>query len=408
MAARTDVFCLCLVMLVIMLSTSSAKLLLEIEFIYQEQVVYLYLEKTFFTYTDVEFQNYQGKLRCLCCFLLLGDIESCPGPNIQNDLQGLSSMRGIKLIHQNIRGLFGKRDILQTLFTSDKSKFIVTLSETHKTPTNLELFKMPGFQFIHKDRQNCEGGGVTIYLSDNIKWKKEQSWRKKKSNVFGWKLSFLNDQKGQIELFKGFLVGCIYRQPDSSNHLRKNFNKLLNEMLTKVNEVSMETFLLGDININYFTKSNHIEIKDIFISHGLDQIVKAPIRLTKDTKTLIDVILRKNRSHVRYTKVIPLSLSDHDCVACVRKLNHSKEQFRKIECSDYSKYDYKELARDVENYDWSSIYAITNINTACDFMKQALSSIIDRHALLITKRVKGRRCPWLSHEIKTLMSVRDR
>ena len=145
MEARTDVFCLCLVMLVIMLSTSSAKLLLETEFIYQEQVVYLYLEKTFFTYTGVEFQNYQGKLRCLCCFLLLGDIESCPGPNIQNDLQGLSSMRGIKLIHQNIRGLFGKRDILQTLFTSDKSKFIVTLSETHKTPTNLELFKMPGF-----------------------------------------------------------------------------------------------------------------------------------------------------------------------------------------------------------------------------------------------------------------------
>ena len=83
--------------------------------------------------------------------LLCGDIEFCPGPNIQNDLQELSNMRRIKLIHQNIRGLFGKREILQILFASDKSKFIITLSKTHKASTNLELFKMPGFQFIHKD-----------------------------------------------------------------------------------------------------------------------------------------------------------------------------------------------------------------------------------------------------------------
>ena len=179
-------------------------------------------------------------------------------------------------------------------------------------------------------------------------------------------------------------------------------------MLTKVNEVSMETFLLGDINVNYLTKSNHTEIKGMFITHGLNQIVKAPTRVTKDIKTLTDVILTNNRSHVQYTKVILLSLSDHDCVACVPKLDHSKEQFRTIERRDYSKYDYKELARDVENYHWSPMYAITNVNIACDFMKQALSSIIDRHASLITKGVKSHRCPWLSHEIKTLMYTRDK
>eukprot|EP00794_Sanderia_malayensis_P021363 gene21363-23443_t len=41
-------------------------------------------------------------------------------------------------------------------------------------------------------------------------------------------------------------------------------------------------------------------------------------------------------------------------------------------------------------------------------MKEALSSIIDRHAPLIKKRVKGRRCPWITYEIKSLMNTRDK
>ena len=76
-----------------------------------------------------------------------------------------------KLSPKHKRFIFGKRELLQTLF-SDKSKFIITFSETHKTSTKSELFKIPGFQFIHKDRENGEGGGVAMYLSDDIKWKR--------------------------------------------------------------------------------------------------------------------------------------------------------------------------------------------------------------------------------------------
>lgn len=164
----------------------------------------------------------------------------------------------------------------------------------------------------------------------------------------------------------------------------------------------MEIFLLGDINVNFLTKTNHKELKSILITHGLDQIIKSPTRVTKDTDTLIDVILTNNRSHVHKTSVIPLSLSDHDCVVCVRKLNTRKYLFRTIECRDYSKYNHENLAADVESYDWRPFYEITNVNITWNYMKLALSTIIDRHAPLIKKRVKGRRCPWLTHELKIL------
>ena len=330
--------------------------------------------------------------------ILCGGIESCPGPQAQNNLQELSSLRGIKLIHQNIRGLFGKRDALQTLFTNEK--FVLTLSETHISSTNSDLFKMPGFQFIHKDRNNREGGGVAMYLSDDLKWKRRTDLEKEEIECI-WV---------EIDIYKGknFLVGCIYRPPDSSNYLSKDFNKHLNEMLTKVNDVSMETFLLGDINVNYLTKSSHKEIKHIFITHGFDQLIKVPTRITRETKTLIDVIMTNDGSSVQQTKVIPLSLSDHDCVTCVRKINHRKTPFRTITCRDYSKYNHTELARDVENHDWNPVYTAKNVNTAWDYLKQVLTSIVDRHAPLITKRIKGRQCPWMSHEIKTIMDTRDK
>ena len=53
----------------------------------------------------------------------------------------------------------------------------------------------------------------------------------------------------------------------------------------------METFLLGDINLNYLVKSSHKEIIRLFISQGLHQLIKLPTRVTQETKTLIYVIM---------------------------------------------------------------------------------------------------------------------
>jgi len=84
----------------------------------------------------------------------------------------------------------------------------------------------------------------------------------------------------------------------------------------------METFLFGDMNVNYLVKSSHKVIKDLFVNHELDQLVKTPTRVTKKSKTLIDVIMTNNRSNV--------NSSDHDCIMCVRKINYRKTPHRTI------------------------------------------------------------------------------
>ena len=73
-------------------------------------------------------------------------------------------------------------------------------------------------------------------------------------------------------------------------------------MLTKVKKFSIETFLLGDINVNYLVKSSHKEMKELFITHGLHQLVKIPARVMQETKYLIDVIMTNTRSNVHRGK----------------------------------------------------------------------------------------------------------
>ena len=128
-----------------------------------------------------------------------------------------------------------------------------------------------------------------MYVSDDLKWKRRTDLERDELECI-WV---------EIDIFKGknFLVGCIYRPPDSSSYLRKDFNKQLNDMLTKVNIDSVETFLLGDINTNYLVKSANKELKEMFTAHGFDQLVKEPTRITDESKTLIDVILCSRFSH---------------------------------------------------------------------------------------------------------------
>ena len=128
------------------------------------------------------------------------------------------------------------------------------------------------------------------------------------------------------EKAKSLLIGSIYRPPDDSLYLPRNWFELFNNMLVNVNNLEMETILMGDININYLKKTAHSNIKDMIVGQGFKQLIESPTRITPESKTLIDVILSNKSSHIYKSNVIPLSISDYDSIDCVRKINHHKTQ----------------------------------------------------------------------------------
>ena len=164
-------------------------------------------------------------------------------------------------------------------------------------------------------------------------------------------------------------------------------------MLSNVITKSREVTLLGDTNVDYLKKNDNLAIKNIFHLYGFQQIVTKPTRITEYSKTLIDTIFTTNASTISAHDVILTSIADHDMVGYVRKINCIKFNSKTIRRKNYAKYDHVKMCKELKEINWEPLYAYTDVNAACCFIKDKLTTVFNRHAPFIEKRVKDRFSP---------------
>lgn len=66
------------------------------------------------------------------------------------------------------------------------------------------------------------------------------------------------------------------------------------------------------------------------------------------------------------------------------------------------------MCEELRNINWEPLYLCTNVNTAWSFYKDKLTNIFNKHAPVFDKRVKGRLCPWMTTDIRVLMTDRGK
>ena len=270
----------------------------------------------------VKEKNFTRSVSNNCCFtflilLLSGDIERCPGPvRSMPDLENLCSRKGLKILHQNTQGLLANFDQVKIILETFKNVDILTLSETHITSDNNSIFNIPGYSFISRRRNAGTGGGVACYISHKLNWVRREDLEMNDLEIM-W-----------IEIVpkksKSFLIACLYRPPDTSLYLPKNFNDKLKETLNIAITDCKEVILLGDVNVNYLDKANNRCFKEVLELVGMKQIITKPTRITKESQTLIDIIATNCSSTISFSDVILTSIGDHEMVGCSRKFNHLK------------------------------------------------------------------------------------
>jgi exonuclease III len=268
----------------------------------------------------------------LLCLLLLacGDVESCPGPCRVNSFKE----KDFTIVHQNVCGLKGKKDHLEDFLFCNNIK-LFGISETlltHKLPSS--FINIWGYVFERRDR-NDHGGGVGIYIKQGIQYLRRYDLEN--DEVEGIWIEFKQSNA------KNFIVGIIYRPPDTSKHLSKNFENSFINCIKKITSETKECIILGDININYLNDECHKKFKEMIDLQGLIQMINEPTRVTKDTKTLIDVVLTSHPENLCNINVVLSSLSDHDIISCKRKVNNIKISDITINCRDYKNYDPKQV-----------------------------------------------------------------
>ena len=75
--------------------------------------------------------------------------------------------------------------------------------------------QIDGYSFISKPRKSAKGGGVGAYISSSVPYHRRLDLELDDIECLWIEVLFPKS--------KGFLIGFIYRPPDSSKHLSKNF-----------------------------------------------------------------------------------------------------------------------------------------------------------------------------------------
>ena len=189
---------------------------------------------------------------------MAGDISVNPGPinspsHTLPELHDLLSKKGLSILHQNIRGLLANKDNVCRVLDDFHKIQILSLSETHLSSDDEPQAQIDGYSFISKPRKSAKGGGVGAYISSSVPYHRRLDLELDDIECLWIEVLFPKS--------KGFLIGFIYRPPDSSKHLPKNFNCKLESMLTNISLENKECILTEDMNCNYLVNSDHKELK---------------------------------------------------------------------------------------------------------------------------------------------------
>ena len=319
-------------------------------------------------------------------------------------LEYFTNKRGLKIFHQNIRGIFTNFTKLEHLLDQCKGIDVLSLSETHiKTNTfndNENLYKIRGYHFVQQCRKEGNGGGVAFYIKENLSWERRFDLETKTCENMWIEIN--------INKAKNLLCAVYYRPPNSSKFTSKTFSEHLNETLINVSKEQKEVIILGDFNVDYKKASDNKEIKDVFTLNGFTQIIKTPTRITKQSETIIDIINTNNPEAIANEEVFPMSISDHDLVGCVRKINNKTFSPKTITCRNYARYNPNSMADDLKKQNWNRLYEMHNVNDAVDYFNRTVMGIFDKHAPVVVKRVRGKPCEWLTHDIRKMKTDKDR
>ena len=66
------------------------------------------------------------------------------------------------------------------------------------------------------------------------------------------------------------------------------------------------------------------QLKALFKTLQFKELIKEPTRIASNASTLIDLIATNNPQNISDSGVIRASLSDHEMIYCIRKLNWKK------------------------------------------------------------------------------------
>ena len=307
----------------------------------------------------------------------------------------------IKMGHANTVSIPKNRDDIE-LFFNETGMDIFATSETniHKN-TPKSVFEIPNYRFYHKDRVGNRGGSG-IYIKKEIPSRYIPiSYEHEKFEVCAIEV-VINKVK--------VAVVSIYKSPSVEYKVYSLIFEALQALIIKYNHV----VILGDLNIDFLQKntSKYRYFKSQIVDPlGLTQLIEKPTRVTKNSKTLIDLILVSSPESVKFSDVTVCPFEvDHDLVYMAYNFKKVKFKPRIVTKRIMKDFSDEEFKNKLNHAPWGSIYSVpeNDIDNQIVILENIFNNVLDEVAPVKTFRVTRPPSPWLTEDLKKLMEDRDK
>lgn len=291
----------------------------------------------------------------------------------------------LNIVHVNIRSL--RANFEQLLLYFQNRNFwpeIIVLSEIWVYDSEINFYKIYGYNSFSKCNNSYRSGGVVIYYRENLTCRKRDITFKT-ADVVQLILSF-----GTIAIN---IVG-LYR-------IQKfQVNNFIDELSILLDNVKSNTLIIGDVNLNLLSSDvNTAKYIDLFCSYGFTSLINQATRIDHGVSaTCIDhALLRSNVLQVHKTSVIDCDVTDHMMVElCLKTPGQiSKNDKRQT----FSKFLPDNFQINISDKNFQSVTSCETVNLAANTLNYILTSTIAESTVNLVKqkkRIKPEGKPWMS------------
>lgn len=277
---------------------------------------------------------------------------------------------------------------------------IITVSESWLGPQiDSKVVSLSGYRIFRCDRvTETWGGGIAVYVKNTLTAKRIDFPESQNSEQL-WitiKISGVT-----------IAIGTWYRPPASQ---QQRFLESFEESLSLVAAQCSGIICLGDININQLDLAlcGTKKLTEILENFDMVQIITEPTRTTNTSKKLLDIIACSNSLPIKSSGVQKSNIADHCLVYCDLSVKKPKIEPFLYTFRDFRHFDQDLFQTELNNTDLSSIYLATDIDLKLAIFNKIILDLFHVHAPIKTVKITKPAAPWLTDNIKLLITQRER
>jgi hypothetical protein len=209
-----------------------------------------------------------------------------------------------------------------------------------------------------------------------------------------------NFEMAAIELVEcKIIVVCIYRTPDG------NFREFVSKLDLVIQKLSMkrrQLILCGDWNLNFLQENVKLnELKSLLQVYDLVNTVDLPTRITKNTKSLIDVIIINNSNYTKPAEIMDLGLSDHYAQVLTIGMKVPVNRTLRVRKRIFDEGSIEEFKYNLNKELWEVVFVEPNVNGKFNAFMDIFGYYFDMcFPLKLVNQSSLQRKSWITQGIK--------